>query len=199
MGREFEKAKANSDFDQWLEAAQSGSDSSLGRCLDACRDYLLLVAKEQLPDDIKVKVAPSDLVQETYLEARRDFQDFDGKNQEQLLAWLRQILVNNAIDATRQFHNRQKRSVDREHPLPPHDSKHSGDGQLVDPEIRQVGSPLRPSARNPSPQPSKNCQMTIGASSNCEISNSKHLPTSARRWVARKTPPENFGRGPSKT
>ena len=42
---------------------------------------------------LRGKVEPSDLVQEAFLEAHRDFDAFRGTTSAQLLSWLRQVLA----------------------------------------------------------------------------------------------------------
>src|SRR5262245_52253809 len=82
--------------------------------LDGCRQYLLLVANEQLDPDLRDKLGPSDLVQETFLEAQQDFGRFHGHSEQELLAWLRRILLNNLADARRRYRGAGKRDVGRE-------------------------------------------------------------------------------------
>jgi RNA polymerase sigma-70 factor (ECF subfamily) len=82
--------------------------------LEACRPYLLLVANEQVAPDLQAKVGGSDLVQQTFLEAQRDFGQFRGNSEADLLAWLRQILLNNALAMSRRFRGTDKRDVGRE-------------------------------------------------------------------------------------
>jgi RNA polymerase sigma-70 factor (ECF subfamily) len=48
----------------------------------------------------------SDLVQETLLEAHRDFKQFIGGTEKELVAWLRQILVRNLTDQLRRHRAR---------------------------------------------------------------------------------------------
>lgn len=103
---------------EWLESARDGSKTSLGHLLETCRNYLLLIANESLDQDLRGKVSPSDLVQDTFLRAQDHWSDFQGGSEDELLAWLRQILVNRARDARRDF-NAQKRDVDREGPERP--------------------------------------------------------------------------------
>ena len=81
--------------------------------LEAVRFYLWMLADKSLPNHIKQKVAPSDIVQQTFLEAHRDLQNFQGSSQEDLRAWLRAILLNNAQKAIRQM-NTLKRDVSKE-------------------------------------------------------------------------------------
>src|SRR5260370_20661260 len=97
-----------------LEAARSGSPEALGQALEACRGYLLMVARGELDPDLRAKEGPSDLVQETFLEAKRDFVQFQGASEAELLAWLRRVLLNNVANFTRRYRTTGKRSIERE-------------------------------------------------------------------------------------
>jgi RNA polymerase sigma-70 factor, ECF subfamily len=105
------------DIERWLRGAREGSAEALGRLLEACRQYLLLVANEQLDAGLRDKVGPSDLVQETFLDAQQDLRQFHGRTEAELLAWLRRILLNNLTDARRRYRAAGKRDVAREVPL----------------------------------------------------------------------------------
>jgi RNA polymerase sigma-70 factor (ECF subfamily) len=109
-----EPAKA---VDRWLAEARAGSKEALGQALEACRNYLLLVAQQQLDPALQAKGGASDLVQETFLEAQRDFDRFQGQTEAELLAWLRQLLLHNLVNFTRQFRETGKRQIAREVPL----------------------------------------------------------------------------------
>jgi RNA polymerase sigma-70 factor (ECF subfamily) len=100
--------------DRSIAEARDGSFSALGHLLDHYRDYLLRVANEELQSDLVPKVAPSDLVQETFLQAARDFRRFAGQGEAALRAWLRQILIHNLSDARRSFLGTQRRDLSRE-------------------------------------------------------------------------------------
>ena len=65
-----------SDAVQRLAAARAGSREALGQILQACRGYLLLLAERELAPDLRAKGGASDLVQETFLEAQKDFAHF---------------------------------------------------------------------------------------------------------------------------
>lgn len=97
-----------------LEQARQGSAAALGTLLQALRGYLLLHAEQELPVALRAKLGPSDIVQETAIDAHRDFLDFRGTTPEELYAWLRSILHNNVRDAVRRFEISQKRSTKRE-------------------------------------------------------------------------------------
>jgi RNA polymerase sigma-70 factor (ECF subfamily) len=81
-----------------LEKARAGEASALGRLLDLYRNYLRLLARAQIGAGLRVRLDPSDLVQETLMEAHRDFPRFAGTTERELTAWLRQILVRNLAD-----------------------------------------------------------------------------------------------------
>ena len=112
-------------------SAQGIGWSALGQILQDCRDYLLLVSNQEVPSDIRQKVAASDLVQQSLAEACRDFYQFTGHSDDDLRAWLRRILLNNLADATRGFRHTGKREVAREIPLGTEDSKNGIFSQLL--------------------------------------------------------------------
>jgi RNA polymerase sigma-70 factor, ECF subfamily len=99
---------------QWLHEARQGSEEALGRLLDSCRQYLLLVANRELHSPLQAKFGPSDLVQDTFLKAHCRFERFAGTTEAELLAWLRRILLNNAANAARSFLGTAGRNLDRE-------------------------------------------------------------------------------------
>jgi len=102
------------EFSRCLEAARAGSPEALGRLLEMCRPYLLGVGNQQLEMDLQAKAGASDLVQETFLEAQRGFSGFHGANETELLAWLRQILLNNFANLRRHYRDTDKRELRRE-------------------------------------------------------------------------------------
>jgi len=87
--------------------------TDLGLVLQAYRPYLLRVAGEVLPKALVGKVGPSDLVQETLLRGYREFPEFSGADLGELIAWLRQILVNQVNDHVRRYET-NKRQIHRE-------------------------------------------------------------------------------------
>jgi RNA polymerase sigma-70 factor (ECF subfamily) len=101
-------------LENWIREARDGSRSAQGNLMAACRNYLLSVAAHTIDYSLQAKVGPSDLVQETTLEAHRDFSHFEGEQLEELLAWLRQILLHNAANVNRHFQRTEKRKVSRE-------------------------------------------------------------------------------------
>jgi len=80
------------------------------------RDFLLLLARTHLAREEPIRLDPSDLVQETLLEAHEKREQFRGSTPEELAAWLRQILKHNLVDALR-ARARAKRDIARERSL----------------------------------------------------------------------------------
>jgi RNA polymerase sigma-70 factor, ECF subfamily len=101
-------------FQRSLTAAQAGSSLALGDILEACRNYMLLIATREVQPDLRAKVSPSDLVQETCVEAQQHFGRFQGTTKQDLVAWLRGILHNRVRKAERKFRTTAKRHLARE-------------------------------------------------------------------------------------
>ncbi len=101
-------------FNLLLEGARCGSGEDLGRLLNLFRNYLMVMAEAKLDSAVRPKVGASDLVQETLLEAQKDFGRFRGKTTEELRGWLKQILLNNLLNQYRAWRQTQKRDLGRE-------------------------------------------------------------------------------------
>jgi RNA polymerase sigma-70 factor (ECF subfamily) len=115
-----------------LKAARAGGDDEIGQLLEATRRYLLLVANRAIDAPLHQKIAPSDLVQETFIDAHRDFPRFQGESEAELFAWLCRILEHKAADAGRKFRGTSKRNIANEQPLD--DGSSRAPVQVADPE-----------------------------------------------------------------
>ncbi len=100
-----------------LTAARAGSAEALGTLLESCRTYLLYVSDRQLSTELKVKFAPSDLVQETFADGRQALGSFQGSTAVEFRAWLRGILLHKAANIRRRYLDTAARDISREeHP-----------------------------------------------------------------------------------
>jgi len=103
-----------SSISQLIDEAQRGDAVCRDRLLAACRSYIGFIARAHVESWLRVKVDASDLVQETLLEAYRDFHRFQGHTEQEWLGWLRRILSNNAADFVRRYRGTEKRQTRRE-------------------------------------------------------------------------------------
>lgn len=97
-----------------ISRARRGSKSSLGSLLEQYRNYLVVLASTHIEKRLQRRVSPSDVVQETMLRAHKNFGQFRGTTEAELLAWLRQILVNNLARFVEQHMLAARRDVRRE-------------------------------------------------------------------------------------
>lgn len=103
-----------SDVPSMISRARLGDMSTVGALLQIYRNYLLVLAATQIENRIQPRVSPSDVVQETMLRAHKNFGQFRGTTEAELLAWLRQILVNNLAKFVEQHLLAARRDVRRE-------------------------------------------------------------------------------------
>jgi len=94
--------------------ARAGSHEALGQLLEGFRPFLLQMAEEDLGSGLRPKAGASDVVQQSFLEAQRDFKSFRGLSRAEALAWLRHILQNNLLDLARRYNATEKRRLNRE-------------------------------------------------------------------------------------
>ena len=104
-------------FSTLIENARQGDAECRDQLFALCRSYLGFVARSQVETWLRRKVDASDLVQETMLEACRDFERFEGCTEQEWLAWLRKILAHNAADFVRHYRGTAKRAARREVPF----------------------------------------------------------------------------------
>jgi len=97
-----------------IASVQAGNTQSLGELLQLYRNYLSVLATTQLDKRLRRRMSTSDLVQETMLAAHRDFAQFRGASEGELLAWLRQILVHCLGHAVEKNIHAKKRDMRRE-------------------------------------------------------------------------------------
>src|SRR5438874_1205760 len=100
-----------------LDQAKGGADAALGDLLSSYDHYLTLLARVQIGRRLRGKVDPSDVVQETFLQAHRQFTRFRGTTEAELTAWLRRILAGQLAQMVRRYVGTQARDVNLEQEL----------------------------------------------------------------------------------
>lgn len=108
------QSELRGDAEQLLAQARAGTPECLGRLLQYYANYLKLLAATQIDKKLRRRCSPSDVVQETFFEAHRDFGQFRGQSEPELLAWLRRILANNLAGVVEKHVLAAKRDVRRE-------------------------------------------------------------------------------------
>jgi RNA polymerase sigma-70 factor (ECF subfamily) len=136
-------SRRSQDYDNLLGRARGGQSECLGELLERYRNYLYVVARTQVDLHLAVRASPSDVVQETFLRAARQFETFRGNSEGELLAWLRRILARSIVNAYAHHVKSGKRDVRRERPLRlnPH---------AVDESSRRIDSALAATGKSPS-------------------------------------------------
>ncbi len=114
--------------------------------LERYRSWLGLLARLQVEPRFRAKFDPSDIVQQTLLEAVRGFGKFRGGTEAELAAWLRQILAHVLLHEVRHFAGAQRRDVGREISLE----------QALAESSRQLGAALQAPGSSPSEAASRN-------------------------------------------
>ena len=92
------------------------TSDSAGPGLERFHRYLRFLARLQLGHEGTALLDPDDLVQQTFLEAQKQWPAFQDRGEGELAAWLRAILAHNLADALR-TQAAAKRDVQRQRSL----------------------------------------------------------------------------------
>jgi RNA polymerase sigma-70 factor, ECF subfamily len=90
--------------------------SATAEVLERYRQYLLVLATVHLAPQLRRKLDPADLVQQTLIRAYAAFPELRATDPAGLSAWLRKILANELRDALKYFY-RDRRDIAREFPI----------------------------------------------------------------------------------
>jgi RNA polymerase sigma-70 factor (ECF subfamily) len=99
-----------------LRRARAGDEAARGQLLELYRNYLHVLARTLISQALQVRLDASDLVQETYLKAHREFAQFLGGGERELIGWLRQILVHTLANQAK-HHRARGRDLRRQESL----------------------------------------------------------------------------------
>lgn len=99
-----------------LTAART-DPAAVGALLEWHRSYLTLLARIQIGRRLRGKADAADIVQETFLDACRQFPTFRGDTAEVFAAWLRRLLVGHLAALVRRYCVAEARDVNLERTL----------------------------------------------------------------------------------
>jgi RNA polymerase sigma-70 factor (ECF subfamily) len=173
-----------------LEQARQGDREALGQLLEAQRAALHRLAKRQLSGRITVRVDASDIIQQTFLEAHRSFQQFAGADAHELAAWLQCILDHKVAGAIRDHTLLQKRNVRRDRSM---DDSHGGVASLKQQLDAGLSSPSQKAIRGEEAQQLAQA-LTVLPDDQREAVRLRHLEGLALADIAR-----HLGRSPAAT
>jgi len=131
-----------------LDAFRRGDAEAGDPLLARCRSWLTLLARLQIDTHFQGKFDRSDVVQQTMLEAVRNFPQFRGQTDAELAAWLRQILAHVLAHEVRRYRGTDKRDVGREVSLQ----------QSLEQSSQRLGDLLAASGPSPSQQAARHEQ-----------------------------------------
>jgi RNA polymerase sigma-70 factor (ECF subfamily) len=100
-------------FSECLTRSRAGDATAQGELFDRWRPLLRLQARKLLGAELSARVDPSDVVQDSLMQASQDLAKFRGTSQGEWVAWLRCIVAGQAAK-TRRFHQAGRRAVRRE-------------------------------------------------------------------------------------
>lgn len=101
-----------------IKQAQDGNQDAFEKLFSNHRPFLRQVVEFRLDTRARSRVDPSDIVQETYLEAHRRMRHYLEEQPMPFRLWLRQIAYDRARKTNRTHVTAQRRSVVREIALP---------------------------------------------------------------------------------
>jgi RNA polymerase sigma-70 factor, ECF subfamily len=96
------------------DSERPDDESISAAVLERHRNWLALLARLQVDGRFRGKFDPSDVVQQTLLEAVRAWPKFRGRTEAELAAWLRQILARVLAHEARHYLDARRRDVARE-------------------------------------------------------------------------------------
>jgi RNA polymerase sigma-70 factor (ECF subfamily) len=123
-----------------LQSAREGDRQSIGDLLSQYRNYLLVLGISQFQQRLRPRVSPSDIVQDVMLRAHCHFGQFRGHTERELLAWLREILINSLARFVEQHVRAAKRDIRREISLETFTAAVGPLPELINPDQQQAPS-----------------------------------------------------------
>jgi RNA polymerase sigma-70 factor (ECF subfamily) len=106
------------DASIWLERLRAGNSSALGKLFEHYRPRLRQLVRLRMDARLAARVDPSDVLQETYLDAVRRLAAYLKNPEVSEFVWLRGLAMNRLLKFQRQHLGTQRRDAGRELSLP---------------------------------------------------------------------------------
>lgn len=100
-----------------LARAREGDQEALGELLKGQYRLLEQMARDEVEGRLQARLSAADIVQQTCLSAIRNFDDFQGENEPQFVAWLREVHERNVKDVVRKHVRAKKRAISAQESL----------------------------------------------------------------------------------
>jgi RNA polymerase sigma-70 factor, ECF subfamily len=94
-----------------LLLAKKGERQAVGQLLEHFRSYLKLIASHEIGSKLGAKLDASDVVQDTFLDAHRYFENFQGESVTQFTAWLRTVMAGVMANTMRRYLGTKARDI----------------------------------------------------------------------------------------
>lgn len=94
-----------------LLLAKKGERQAVGQLLEHFRSYLKLIASHEIGSKLGAKLDASDVVQDTFLDAHRYFENFQGESVTQFTAWLRAVMAGVMANTMRRYLGTKARDI----------------------------------------------------------------------------------------
>jgi len=114
-----------------LKEAKAGENEAQSDLAALVQDYLTTMADKNLHQDIRCKVAVSDIVQRTLLQMVQGLEGFRGQSTPEFYGWLNRIVCNETAKARRDL-GRKKRNLKRQVSFSTEDSVGNFRSELID-------------------------------------------------------------------
>lgn len=100
-----------------LDRLQRGDQTALGELFDRYRDKLRRMVQVRMDQRLNGRVAPSDVLQEAYIDALKRYPHYFDKPNQNFFGWLRLVVGQRLADLHREHVVAKRRDVRQEKPL----------------------------------------------------------------------------------
>lgn len=100
-------------MDALVEQARQGDEAAMERLLAAHTDRLLTSVRAELGAKLRQRLESQDVMQQVYLDALTNINNFVDQGHDSFFRWLRRIAVNRIVDANRRAFKTVKRGAEK--------------------------------------------------------------------------------------